>query len=305
MSVPCLYGRYIDTSMQDARTLSLLDDKELKREYPGAYILHTCHRLEIYSVISLDDDPFVRYFGLQSALVVGESAVSRLFRIAAGLESEIWGESAILVQFENAINRSSLGADLFFLLRNILTVARHVRLEADFFTGDHAELSIEYTLEKFGKDFFIDRIVFIMGSGMLAQSASRALRKNGCRTIVVLTNNPATAERRFRMDGLVFSRYSALPHAFFEKRFFVITAAGHLSTEEALLSRAIIADKYCDGCLDLMMPPLFLDLENLNLFYVNLFSENLSRFINKKNQHQKDKRGLVECFLKECQNAYV
>lgn len=106
-------------------------------------ILSTCNRTEIYAC-TLHDDLLVRFLheweglppdALQPYLYVkrGEEAIDHLFRVAAGLDSQVLGESEILGQvkqaWEKAREANATGVLLNSLFQRAVAVGKRVRAE--------------------------------------------------------------------------------------------------------------------------------------------------------------------------------
>src|SRR5262249_51976325 len=76
----------------------------------GAAILSTCNRFEIYWTGDDDLEPWLRQFARERGAELGasltrfdgEACVRHLFRVAAGLDSQILGETEILGQVRRA-----------------------------------------------------------------------------------------------------------------------------------------------------------------------------------------------------------
>ncbi len=106
-------------------------------------ILSTCNRTEIYAC-TLHDNLLVDFLHeweglppstLQPYLYIkrGEEAIEHLFRVAAGLDSQVLGESEILAQvkqaWEKARDAGSVGVLLNSLFQRAIVVGKRVRAE--------------------------------------------------------------------------------------------------------------------------------------------------------------------------------
>lgn len=129
-------------------------------ERPGlleAVILSTCNRTELYAVCS---DPgeghetLVEYLSERKGLaraeverhvtvMFEEEAAAHLFRVAAGLESQILGEGQILAQVKEALASAqahrSCGALLDALFRHALTAGKRARSETGIAERNRSE----------------------------------------------------------------------------------------------------------------------------------------------------------------------
>lgn len=112
----------------------------LREKVAEVFVLSTCNRCSIYAIASTAE-PVVQVFrslckeDIEPYMAVyrGEAAVRHLFATAAGLESQIVGETEILHQIRQAYARAhesrAIGALLDELVRRALRAGKRVRAE--------------------------------------------------------------------------------------------------------------------------------------------------------------------------------
>jgi len=173
-------------------------------------ILSTCNRVEflVYDANGACDlDAFLcQYFHAQPSQLKpylyryrGAEAIRHLFRVAAGLDSMVIGESQILGQVKQAYAAARLAGAIHTRLDRLLNrtfmVAKRIRTETSI---GASSVSIASTaVELAGKIFgsLIGKQILIVGSGEMAESAARHLLTHGAGSIMVCNRTFETAVR--------------------------------------------------------------------------------------------------------------
>lgn len=178
---------------------------ELK-SYPaleGVVILSTCNRLEIYAATTevetginsiktflakhaeLEEQDLQQYLYVHTLY----EAVRHLFRVVAGLDSMILGETQILGQvahaYEKATQTEVTNKVINVFFQNALTVGKRVRTETHI---DQHPTSISYTAVELVKQSFGDlnnRNILILGAGEMSALTVKHLVANGASTVMV------------------------------------------------------------------------------------------------------------------------
>ncbi|MDW7674370.1 MAG: glutamyl-tRNA reductase [Bacillota bacterium] len=179
---------------------------EKLKTYPsidGCAILSTCNRMEIYAAATdveiglksihkflqdatgIDLTDIHNYFYSQTC----ENGVRHLFRVAAGLDSMVLGESQILGQVKEAYqlscdNNSSNGV-LNTLFQQAITVGKRVRTETEI---DKNAVSISYAAVEKAKQVFGSLegySTLIIGAGEMSELTAKHLVANGVSSVLV------------------------------------------------------------------------------------------------------------------------
>ncbi|MCL6649799.1 MAG: hypothetical protein K6U89_15880, partial [Chloroflexi bacterium] len=182
-----------------------------------ALVLSTCNRLELYALA-----PPSAADRLEQLLVVGcypppvpaqrfagAAAVIRIFRLAAGLESQVVGEAAILEQLQDAYRlarRVGAGGPVMnALLQRAVRVGRRCRALAGFSPDRSvARAAVMLLGERLGG--LAGRTVAVIGCGASGQQAARALQEQAVGRLVLVNRNHARAEALARQLGGVAYR---------------------------------------------------------------------------------------------------
>lgn len=171
-------------------------------EVSGAVLLSTCNRTELYltgagegtlspgkllcQAAGRDWTQFERVCVTRS----GEDASRHLLEVAAGLQSQIWGEDQIVTQvglaMERARNAGSIDAVLSTLFRTAVAAAKdvktHVRLTA--IPSSASSEAVERLSQVLGG--LEGRRAVVIGNGEMGRLTARLLRQAGCGVTVTL-----------------------------------------------------------------------------------------------------------------------
>ena len=175
-------------------------------------VLSTCNRIEVYAVVSRfhGGAQDLRNFVAEFCHVAPEeftdylytyhdtAAVRHLFRVAAGVDSMIVGESEILGQTRRAFQRSSeegaAGRLLGHVFRQALAVGKKAR--SDTGIGRHpvsvSSAAVELARRAFSSGSLHGKRVLVVGAGKMGALAVQSLGRAGAREVTVVSR---TGER--------------------------------------------------------------------------------------------------------------
>jgi glutamyl-tRNA reductase len=168
---------------------------ELAAELGEAVVLSTCNRTEVY-VLAADSDAVRKELERRSGLELGGvlarwddgEAVSHLFRVAAGLDSLVPGESQILGQvrdaYDSARRAGATGPLLNRLFEEALRAGKRVRTEAKLheLPESVAASAVELAARELGG--VEGKRVLLFGAGRMSELAARDLRGRGAEVVV-------------------------------------------------------------------------------------------------------------------------
>lgn len=190
-------------SFHPSEVTSALHELAFYPALQGVVLLNTCNRLEIYAATTeveaginsiksflalhanLEEQDLIQYLYVHTLY----DSVRHLFRVVAGLDSMIMGETQILGQVSNAYEKASeAGAtnkviNVFF--QTALTVGKRVRTETQI---DQHPTSISYTAVELAKQTFGElkgRSILILGAGEMSALTAKHLVANGASTVMV------------------------------------------------------------------------------------------------------------------------
>jgi glutamyl-tRNA reductase len=174
----------------------------LARELGDAVCLSTCNRTELYlsgdgeaaALASLEDlagEPL----GSVAYRMHDEAAAVHLFRVSAGLDSLVPGESEILGQVRAAYEAASVGPLLDRVFRQALQLGKRVRSETAIGESPASVPSAAAALAEqvFGE--LEGRRVLLVGAGRIGELAAGSLSARGA-TIAFVANRSLEAAQR-------------------------------------------------------------------------------------------------------------
>jgi glutamyl-tRNA reductase len=220
-------------------------------------VLSTCHRVELYAVAAHDEprpsvalDALVHVLasrapehpGLDAQVrrLTGTEATRHLFRVAAGLESMVLGESELLGQVSAALALAtrigSAGAVLTPLFEAAVRTGRRARAETAIATEPASVSTIAAELaEELAEDLRGRRALFV-GAGEVPMLTARALRERGYWEMSIAAPASGDAQELDASVGLPIVPVDAIPAEISESDL-VITYAGAPMPIDASLVR--------------------------------------------------------------------
>jgi glutamyl-tRNA reductase len=188
----------------------------------GGAILSTCNRTEFYlttqdpgqargelAELTREFDPRGEW-GSHAYRLEGSDALHHLFKVPAGLDSAILGETQILGQFKSALETAreagTVDAGLDFVMRRAITVAKRVRTETAIGRNPagFGHAAVTQARVVFGN--LSGRSALMVGAGKMAGSTARLLAGDGIARIHFSTRTPSRAlELAAEMPGGVLA----------------------------------------------------------------------------------------------------
>ena len=174
----------------------------------GAVLLSTCNRTELYAAIAPDHakslidllneakgahvDP-AHFYVLQH-----RDAVAHLFRVAAGVDSMVLGESQILGQVRDAMSAATeagaLNGVLSRVFHSAITAGKRARTETNI--GGHAVSvgSAAVALARKSLGNLVGKTVLVISAGSIGKLAAKALAREAGSRVLVANRTLARAE---------------------------------------------------------------------------------------------------------------
>jgi glutamyl-tRNA reductase len=165
-------------------------------------VINTCNRVEIYTVTNKGDstkevvDLLVEHNGLDPQLVdkhtrhlQGLSAVEHLFHVAAGIDSQMVGETEILGQikdaYADALARQATGNVLNRTFQKSFQAAAWAHTHTGIGHGQVSvgNIAVELAMRIFGD--LADSRVLVLGTGEVGRKTAQAFASRGARNLTV------------------------------------------------------------------------------------------------------------------------
>jgi glutamyl-tRNA reductase len=203
---------FAESAISDA--LKKLRDSGIASE---AAILSTCNRVEIYAATSLAPDAafaelkkfFIRWGetpSIQNQKTPGDEiyfhaephSLHHLFKVAAGLDSMVIGETEIFGQlksaYELAFQNKFTGARLNKAFQRAFNVAKHIRTATNIQRGSVSVMSAAVELAEKIFSNLAEHEVLVIGAGETSEKTARALQSRGVKKITVTNRSPERAQ---------------------------------------------------------------------------------------------------------------
>lgn len=167
----------------------------------GVVFLNTCNRTEIYATVrdvtegqTILEDFLTRYSGLKNInpYIYQPNcfdAISHIFKVTAGMDSMILGETQILGQvkdaYQRAIDLKTSDGVLNTLFQRAIYVGKRVRTETEI---DRHPVSVSYAAVELARDILgplTGKTVLVVGAGEMSELTARYLMLNGVNSFIV------------------------------------------------------------------------------------------------------------------------
>jgi len=189
-------------------------------------ILSTCNRMEFYSTSGSRDHEALTFllkkvsgvsleaFEQHLFQLEGQEAARHLFRVAAGLDSQLLGEPQILGQVAEAhmtaLRLGATGPVLSRLFQTAVHAGKRVRNESAISSGPSTMCSIAVKLASDVLGGLAQAKVVVIGAGEMAELAVRALRMRGAQRITVINRTVSRGQELAQRWGAVARPFEAI-----------------------------------------------------------------------------------------------
>jgi glutamyl-tRNA reductase len=272
-------------ALMEAEVASWLDRQRAAGR--STVVLSTCNRFEIYWSGGDDLERWFRDFARDRGVELGtaltrsdgETAVRHVFSVAAGLESQILGETEILGQVRRAYQTAGAqGREMDAVFKGAVAAGRRVRRETAL--GRHpasvSSAAVDVGLAS-GVDCTSANAV-VLGAGEVADGVIRTLVERGVRRVTLVNRHPERAAALAVKWGVGSRPWSdiapTLRHA---NLLFVTTGAKHTLVRAEDLAAAAAGRESNLVVLDLGVPrnvePAARGLRGIRLFNLDDLQE--------------------------------
>ena len=177
-----------------------------------AVILSTCNRVELYAATSgepraaltelrrflLTHHNYTEPLGSELYELAEPHSVEHLFKVAAGLDSMVLGETEILGQlkqaYDLALQHHHTGRRLNKAFQAAFNVAKKIRTETNIQRGSVSVASVAVELAEKIFDTLKGRTVMVIGAGDTSEKTARALLSRGAHSVIVSNRSHDRAE---------------------------------------------------------------------------------------------------------------
>jgi glutamyl-tRNA reductase len=230
--------------------IGLLLQEQQQSSRPGL-LLSTCNRFEYYWSGTEDGRVWLRQFAVSRGAspdtpfmyLEGEQAVHHLFTVAAGLDSQVMGETEVLGQvrraFDTARAAGTTTRDMDLIFSAALAAGRRIRRET--MLGRHPASVSSAAIDLVGEQWggIGSRGVLVLGAGEAAEGILRALHERHAVNVTLLNRRPERARALASAWGATVGELGELQQRLDCADLLVVaTASAHPVVTAAALARA-------------------------------------------------------------------
>ena len=241
--------RFVLSPAETADVLELLRQHSV----PGA-LLSTCNRCELYWCGPEDGEAWFQKLGrgiqpasgLPLTRFEGMAAVRHLFRVSAGLDSQVLGELEVLGQVRRAYDAARAAGtttrEMDLIFSAALSAGRRVRRETVL--GRHpasvSSAAVDLVLQQ--AEARCDLHVILLGAGEAAEGVLRAVHQRGRARVTLVTRQPEKAAILARAWGAEIAGLADLEKVLAEADVLMVaTASARPVVDAAQLARVAAA----------------------------------------------------------------
>ena len=198
-------------AFQEEKLPTALKAVQQELNLPECVILSTCNRVELYTVLPERDgheakltEFLARFHRLEPASLsdrvywhLQPDSVRHLFRVAAGLDSMVVGESEILGQvrqaYTRAVSHGSVGGVFHRLFQTAIRAGKEVRSKTRIGQG---AVSVSSVAVELARRIFQDlgsKTILLLGAGQMSESTLTCLKGQGIKSILVANRTQEAA----------------------------------------------------------------------------------------------------------------
>jgi glutamyl-tRNA reductase len=286
-----------------------------------ALLLETCNRFELYlytkkgfnteklicSVLGEFDCEKAELFSRYQKKIISDNVTEHLFKVAAGLDSQVIGEDQIVNQLKSAYSMSidchTSGLIFHRLMHYAFRAGKAVRTETDINCG---ALSVGLAVVKFAQTRFDlpETKTLVLGAGQNSEIICSSLLKYGCRDISIANRNRDNSKKL--TTKLKTGKTVPLSGIAEKVNEFDLIIASTSCPEHILTAESKIAFDRPVMIIDIAVPrdiaPETGELENVELYNLEDINRIISKNTDKRNREIPQAEEIVKKFQTGFQN---
>ena len=303
-------------SIREAFSLSLHSSKLLlndakKNGISELLINSTCNRTELYGVTENPED-FIKLlcefssggintFNKIGYTLEGKEAINHIFRVGAGLESQILGDFEIIGQLKKSFYQSKklMMANGFLerLVNSVIQASKRVKTETGISSG---ATSVSFAAVQFiikNVEDISNKNILLFGAGKIGKNTCENLIKHTKNDHIVLINR--TKERAEKIAGkfkVIVKSHSELNTEIRKADVLIVaTGAEHPTVNKELIHRSSRPLLVIDLSLPRNVVPEINEIDQVSLVHI----DELSKMTDKNLKKRKDHIGRAEKIINE------
>ena len=305
-----LRGRFSITS----KAIPFLLEDTKKKGISSLVLSSTCNRTELYAeapnqqilveLLCQHSEGTTKDFKKAGNTYEGADAISHLFRVGTGLDSQILGDFEIISQLKKSFKISKkvdlLSPYMERMFNAVLNASKRIKTETELSSG---ATSVSYVSVRYMLDTISDldnKNIVLFGLGKIGRKTCENLVKHTKNTRITLINR--TRERAEQLAGkfdVEVKDYAELPVEI-RKADVLVVATG---AEKATIAKSLIHTDKPLLILDLSMPknvhPNVLELPNVSLLHLDELSKMSDKTLSERKKHVPHAEEIIAQSLEE------
>ena len=287
-------------SLTDTAQNAILETIRVENIGDGALIISTCNRTEIYGfaphpcqfikLLCDYSNGTAEEFEKVAYIHKNKDAISHLFKVGTGLDSQILGDFEIISQLKKGFKASQkfglINGFMERLVNSVITASKRIKNETEISSGatSVAFASVQYILNNVSN--ISEKNILLFGTGKIGRNTCENLVKHTKNDHITLINRTKDkAEKIAGKFNLIVKDYENLT-AEIQKTDVLIVATG--AQRPTVTKKDIHTDKEL-LVLDLSIPenvsPDITDLENVSLVHLDALSQITDETLAKRKAH--------------------
>jgi glutamyl-tRNA reductase len=300
----------------DAHSKSNLLNQAKQEGIESLIVTSTCNRTEIYGfaqhpfqlikLLCENSNGTVEDFQKVAYVYKNQEAISHLFKVGTGLDSQILGDFEIISQIKIAFSESkTLGlANAFMerLVNAVIQASKKIKTDTEISSGATSVsfASVQYIMKNVLN--IGEKNILLFGTGKIGRNTCENLVKHSKNEHITLINR--TKDKAEKLAGklnLIVKDYSDL-HLELQKADVLVVATG---AQNPTIDKAILNLKKPLLILDLSIPKNVnnnvTDLENVTLVHL----DDLSQITDETLENRKSQIPAAELIIEEIKNEFI
>lgn len=272
----------------------LVLQQAIAKKFPGCMVLSTCNRTEIYGMCNHPNELIellcihthgnMKDFIEQGYQYHGLPAIEHLFKVAAGLDSQIIGDYEILSQLKHAVKQAKENNCINSFMERVINFALQASKEIKTTTKlSSGTLSVSYAAIKIIKEKITDlnnKKILLVGTGKFGHNIGKNLKDYLPGSLLFFTNRTGSKALELSKEcNGQFVPYDNLALAVNNADIIIVSTASETYT----LYPSLFTERKSHLVLDLSVPknvdPVLQNLKGISLLNVDEISMILDKTI--------------------------
>jgi glutamyl-tRNA reductase len=291
----------------------------ISKQIPGAFVLSTCNRTEIYGIsnqpkelielLCMHTQGTVQDFIDHGYISQGLAAVEHLFKVSAGLDSQIIGDYEILSQLKHAAKvarqQGCINSFMERVINYALQASKEIKSKTQLSSGtvSVSYAAIEIIKEKISK--YSSKQILLVGTGKFGNHIAKNLKSYLPDSLLSFCNR--TDEKAYVLAkeyGAEFIPFEQLPVVSDQFDVIIVSAAA----ENFIISPAFFTTYKSRLILDLSIPqnvdPFVRNINGIELMNVDEISAILDKTIDRRKAEIPKALKIINETIQELKNWY-